>query len=453
MDNQRALRAEQSLLGALLIDNAAWDRIADLVSEADFCRADHRAIFAVIATLAGRADAFDPVTVANQLTARQVDGARAYLGLLYAETPSAVSAATYARIVREQSILRQLVATCGETIEQVTAGEDEPRAVLESAVTRIAAIAEQSIRGTGPRPMRALVAETIAHLDETCRRTRHLLGLSTGYADLDKLTAGLKPGELIILAARPSMGKSTLAMNLAEAVPGPAPALVFSLEMSARSLTYRLIASQGRVDHGRLQSGAMDEDEWQRMTVASAKVQSLPIQIDDAAGLTLAEIAARARRVHRECGGIALIIVDYLQLIATTGKAENRNIEVMRISQGLKALAKALHVPVVALSQLNRGVEQRTNRRPVMADLRDSGSIEQDADVIAFLYRDEVYHEDSPDQGTAELIIAKQRNGSTGMVRLGFAGKFCRFDPLAYDWQSVRSPEPVRQGKRERYEY
>lgn len=452
MDNQRALRAEQSLLGALLLDNAAWDRVADLVSEADFCRADHRAIFAVISALAGRGDSFDPVLVASRLTDRQVDQALGYLGMLFNETPSAANASHYARVIREQSILRQLVATCSETIEQVTAGEDEPRAVLESAVTRIAAIAEQSIRGTGPRPMRALVAETIAHLDETCRRDGHLIGLSTGYPDLDKLTAGLKPGELIVLAARPSMGKSTLAMNLAEAVTGPLPALVFSLEMSALSLTYRLIASQGRVDHGRLQSGTMAEDEWQRMTVASARVQSLSIHIDDAAGLTLSEITARARRLHREAGGLALIVVDYLQLIGTTGKAENRNIEVMRISQGLKALAKSLAVPVVALSQLNRGVEQRTNRRPTMADLRDSGSIEQDADVVAFLYRDEVYHEDSPDRGTAELILAKQRNGPTGLVRLAFQGQFCRFDSVAHDWQPARAKEPAKR-KAERHEY
>lgn len=441
-----------------MLDNRAWDRVADLVTAEDFGRADHRAIFEAIATQAGRGDHFDVVTLADAMkargTLRRLDGGIAMLAELERTTPSAAGAKRYATLVREQSVLRQLVSACTVIADEARDGECDVSELLESANRRIGAIAEQTIRGSGALDMRGMLKDAVAHLQAVCERDGKLLGVSTGYRDLDAKTAGLQPQDLIILAGRPSMGKTSLAMNIAESVALKAdlPVLVFSLEMGARALTLRLLSSQGRLDHGRLRSGDLRDEEWARVSATTIKLNAAKLHVDDSPGLTMAEIAARARRLHRESGGLALVVVDYLQLIATRGKTENRNLEVSAISAGLKGLAKSLDCPVVALSQLNRSVEQRTNKRPIMADLRDSGSIEQDADLIVFLYRDEVYHEDSADKGTAEIIIAKQRNGETGTVRMAFAGQYCRFDDLATGWTPRERPEPVR-AKGRHYDY
>lgn len=459
MDNARAYRAEQSLLGCLMLDNRTWDRIADVVTATDFSRSDHRMIFDAIATQAQKGDHFDILTLADLLEAkgelRRLDGGMAMLAQLESTTPSAAGAKRYAALVREQSVLRQLVSVCTEITDEARDGECDVNDLLDTAGKRIGAIAEQSIRGAGALDMRGLLKDAVEHLQRMCERDGKLLGLSTGYRDLDAKTAGLQPQDLIILAGRPSMGKSTLAMNIAETVSlkGGLPVLVFSLEMGSRALTLRMLSSQGRIDHGHLRAGDMSMDEWDRVSATTIRLNAAKLHLDDAPGLTLSDIAARARRLHRESGGLALIVIDYLQLITTRGKTENRNLEVSAISAGLKGLAKSLDCPVVALSQLNRSVEQRTNKRPIMADLRDSGSIEQDADLIVFLYRDEVYHEDSADKGTAEVIISKQRNGETGMLRMAFAGQYCRFDDLSQSWAPREKPEPMKSTGGRRREY
>lgn len=463
MDNQLAVQAEQALLGALLFNNKAWDRVADRVSSGDFAQAAHRVIWEVIADQIGAGNAADPFIVATELERRgQLDrlpGGMSYLGMLHSQTPSAANVVQYAERVRDQSILRQLVGVCGEVAEEAQSGEGQPGEILESASQRIGAIADQSQRGRGAVTMRDLMTDVVDYLETLYGKGGSLIGQSTGYADLDKKTSGLQGGDLVILAGRPSMGKSTIAVNIAEhvAIREGRPVLVFSLEMSARSLGLRITASQTRIDFGRLRHADLADHEWPLFTSAGNRIAKAPLLIDDAAGLTVGDITARARRAHRELGGLALIVVDYLQLITTRGKVENRNIEVSKISQGLKALAKSLDVPVMALSQLSRSVEQRADKRPMMSDLRDSGGIEQDADLIAFIYRDEVYNPQTKDKGTAELIIAKQRNGETGTVRLCSNLHICRFDDLDPSW---RPPEPepdehrpAKRGKGPVYDY
>lgn len=456
MDNNRAYRAEQSLLGALMLDNAAWDRVCDLVSAGDFSRAEHRVIFEAIAQQVEAGNPFDIVTLADALErsdkAKLLDGGIAMLAMIESTTASAANAKRYAQLVREQSILRQIVSTCSDVSERAADGEDEPAAILEAGIKRMGEIAEQSQRGNGLQDMRALMRDMIEHLEAVASKDGDLLGVSTGYRDLDAKTSGFQPSDLIILAGRPSMGKSTLAMNIAEnvALNSELPVLVFSLEMSGRQLVMRTTASQGIVDFSRLRHADLDDGEWARVISSSMAMQKTKLRIDDAPGLAISDIAARARKAHREQGGLALIVVDYLQLITTHGRTENRTIEVAKISQGLKSLAKSLSVPVLALSQLSRAVEQRGDKRPMMSDLRDSGGIEQDADMIAFIYRDEVYNPESPAKGVAEVIIAKQRNGETGTVRLAFRGQYCRFDSLAPGWEP---PERESSKKRGKYDY
>ena len=445
MDNQLAVQAEQALLGALLFNNKAWDRVADRLSSGDFAQAAHRAIWDVLADLLGAGNAADAFLVAAELERRGkldlLPGGLSYLGLMVGQTATAANVLHYAERVRDQSILRQLVGVCSEVSEEAQSGEGQPGAILETAAQRIGAIADQSQRGRGAVTMRDLMTDVIDHLEAISAKGGSLIGQSTGFADLDRKTSGLQGGDLIILAGRPSMGKSTIATNIAEhvAIREGRPVLLFSLEMSARSLGLRITASQARVDFKRLRHADLHNHEWPLFTAAGDRISKAPLLIDDAAGLTIGDITARARRAHRELGGLALIVVDYLQLITTRGRVENRNIEVSKISQGLKALAKMLDVPVLALSQLSRAVEQRADKRPMMSDLRDSGGIEQDADLIAFVYRDEVYNPHTQDKGTAELIVAKQRNGETGTVRLCSNLHVCRFDDLDPSW---RPPEP-----------
>lgn len=463
MDNRLACHAEQSLIGCLLLDIRAWERVTDILIAADFGDPAHRLIWEVIDARATKGQPVDPFLVAAQLerdgTLAELPNGMQYMGHLLDTTPSAANARFYAERIREQSILRQLVSASAEIGEDAQSGEGEPAAILENAAQKIGAIADQSQRGQGALSMREIMRDMIGHLDAVMTSGGKLLGLPTGYADLDKKTSGLQPGDLVILAGRPSMGKSCLAVNIAEhvAIRERKPVMIFSLEMPSRQLGLRMTASQARLDFNSLRHADLDESEWRKLTAVTSQIQDAPLRIDDAAGLTLGDIAARARRAHRELGGLGLIVVDYLQLITTRGKVENRNIEISKVSQGLKAIAKSLGCPVVALSQLSRGVEQRADKRPLMSDLRDSGGIEQDADLIAFIYRDEVYHEDSSDKGTAEIIIAKQRNGETGTVRLAFRGDLMRFDSLAPGWQPQfrqAEPAPVRAGGRKKiYDY
>lgn len=458
MDSQRAETAESALLSCLIGANHTWDTVTDLVSELDFSRGAYRALYSAISAMAAKEEPFDAITLRDTLerTGRLDDiGGVEMLVNLSQSFASPANVAHYAKMVREQSILRQVARACDEIADDARNGEDAPDAILSRAQQRVGEIAEQSQRGVGALSLRKVMSATLAYIDEASSREGSMVGVSTGYRDLDRLTSGLCPGDLIIVAGRPSMGKTSLALNFAEsvAIDQGKPVAFFSLEMSTESVGLRIMASRARVDMSRLRSGTIEDAEGLRVTTSSMRMKDSPLFVDDAASLTVSDIAARSRRLARSHGGLSLIVVDYMQLVAGRGKAENRNIEVMRISQDLKALAKSLKVPVVVLSQLNRSVEQRPNKRPMMSDLRDSGGIEQDADLIAFLYRDEYYNPDSADKGTAEIIIAKQRNGPTGMARLAFANAFCRFDALAHDWQPERQEQDHKARRRQSADY
>ncbi|MBK1691141.1 replicative DNA helicase [Ectothiorhodospira mobilis] len=430
-----SIEAEQAVLGGLMLENSAWDRVSDRVAEVDFYRYDHRLIFRAIAELAGRNAPFDLVTISERLEARgelEDAGGLAYLGLLARDTPSAANITAYADIVRERSVLRQLISV-GTGIAD-SAFHNEGRNsddLLNEAEQRVFEIAEQSKRSRqGFRGMRNLLKSTVEHIEMLFERDSPITGLPTGYDEFDELTSGLQPGDLVILAARPSMGKTTLAMNMAEyaALKQQYPVAIFSMEMPGEQLTMRLLSSLGRINQQRLRTGRLQDDDWPRFSSAVSMLSEAQLYIDDSPALSPNDLRARSRRLMREHKQLGLIVVDYLQLMQIPGSAENRTTEISEISRGLKALAKEMNVPVIALSQLNRGLEQRPNKRPVMSDLRESGAIEQDADVIVFIYRDEVYNEDSPDKGTAEIIIAKQRNGPIGTLRLTFLGQYTRFE-------------------------
>jgi replicative DNA helicase len=429
--------AEQAVLGGLLLDNSAWDGIADRLRAEDFYRRDHQLIFGGIAELAARSEPVDAVTLAEHLAnsgLAEETGGLVYLASLARDTPTAANVRAYAEIVRERSQLRQLIRVSGEIA--ASAYESEGRSATElvdDAERRVFEIAEQGRRtGSGFIPLRDVLGATIDRLDMLHQSQGALTGVSSGYTDLDKMTAGLQPGDLIIVAGRPSMGKTTLALNIAEhaAIANQTPVAVFSMEMSREQLAFRMISSIGRVDQGHLRTGMFGDEDWARINSAIAQMRTAPIYIDDSGALTPTEVRARARRLKRE-RGLGLIVVDYLQLMQVPGTKENRATEISEISRSLKALAKELAVPVVALSQLNRGVEQRTDKKPVMSDLRESGAIEQDSDLILLIYREEVYEPDTPRKGIADIIVAKQRNGPTGEVHLTFLGKYTRFENLA----------------------
>lgn len=440
MDNPRAIRAEQALLGCLICENSVWDRIADVVTEGDFVMLGHRAIFAAIGAAAARNDPFDMVTLADQIeSSGKLDqiGGLATLGLLVDTFTTAANAKNYARIVREQSILRRTAQVAEDISRQARAGEDDPGSILDSAQQRLNEIADSG-RAGGFSPLRVALGKAVMSIDEAYQNGQSIVGVPSGFVDLDRLTSGFGRQDLIILAARPSMGKTALALSIADhvSVEQQRPVAMFSLEMSSESLGMRMISMRAGIDLKRVRQGDLAESEWSSVTLATSRLSNAPMFIDDSASLTMTEITARARRVHRE-HQLSLIIVDYLQLIGSVGKSENRNVEVMKISQQLKALAKSLNVPVIALSQLSRGVEQRPSKKPMMSDLRDSGGIEQDADLILLLYRDDVYNENSAYAGTAEVIVAKQRNGPTGIARLAFLPHFARFGNLANDWKPI----------------
>lgn len=435
-----SVEAEQSVLGGLLLDNGAWDRIADVVHESDFYRADHRLIFAHIGKLIGATRPADVVTVFDALKlagkAEQVGGL-AYLNALAQNTPSAANIRRYAEIVRDRGVLRRLVTVANE----ISGGAFNPqgrevRQLLDEAESKIFAIAEEGSRNQqGFLEIKPLLSQVVERIDTLYHQDNasDVTGTPTGFIDLDRLTSGLHGGELIIVAGRPSMGKTSFSMNIGEyvAIEYGLPVAVFSMEMPGQQLAMRMLGSVGRLDAHRLRTGKLVDEDWPKLTHAVQKLGEAQIFIDEQGGLNPMELRARARRLSRQCGQLGLIIIDYLQLMSASGSGENRATEISEISRSLKSLAKELNVPVIALSQLNRGLEQRPNKRPVMSDLRESGAIEQDADVILFIYRDEVYNPDTQDKGTAEIIVGKQRNGPIGTVRMTFLGQFTKFDNYA----------------------
>ncbi len=431
-----SIQAEQSVLGGLMLDNQTWDTIADKVIEKDFYRRSHQLIFKKIEELAEKQIPFDVITLSDALKAiGELDnvGGLAYLIMLAKDTPSAANIAAYANIVRDRSVLRQLIHIGTEISDSAfnTEGRDTAE-LLENAEREVFQIAEQRQRGQagGFISIKSLLAKAVDKIETLFEQEGAITGASTGFTDLDDITSGLQPADLIIVAGRPSMGKTTIAMNMAEniALKGDKPVAVFSMEMPGDSLAMRMMSSLGRIDQNKVRTGKLEDDDWPRLTSAINLLAGTQLFIDDSPALSPSEVRARARRLAREHGQLGLIVVDYLQLMQSPGSGENRVQQISDISRGLKALAKELNVPVVALSQLNRNLEQRPNKRPVMSDLRDSGAIEQDADLILFVYRDEVYNEDSPDKGIAEIIIGKQRNGPLGTVRLTFLGQYTRFE-------------------------
>jgi replicative DNA helicase len=435
--------AEQSVLGGMMLDAGAWDRAADRIVAEDFYYPAHQIIFSTMADLTTRHKPLDVLTLTEALKDRgklEEVGHDVYLFELAKNTPSAANVTAYADIVRERSVLRQLIGVANDIADSAfKPGDRDPTALLDEAETKVFAIAERRAHGSsGPRQINTVLASTLERIELSSETQGGITGVTTGFSDLDNITAGLQPSDLIIVAGRPSMGKTTFAMNLAESVAldskNPKPVLVFSLEMPAEQLVMRLISSLGRVNQHHLRTGQnLSDQDWGRITQSVALLENAPLFVDDTAALSPMEMRARARRLAKQHGELGLIVVDYLQLMQVPGNSENRATEISEISRGLKALAKELHVPIVAGSQLNRGLEQRQDKRPMMSDLRESGSIEQDADVIMCIYRDEVYNPNSPDKGTAEILIRKQRNGSTGGVRLSFTGQFVRFDNFIAD--------------------
>lgn len=423
------------MLGALMLDNSTWDQVADIVSEEDFYRKDHQLIFRAIRRLSEEATPFDVVTLSEWLDSHnELDnaGGLSYLGMLANNTPSAANIKAYANIIRERSVLRQLISVGTKVSDSAfnTEGRSSVE-LLDEAERMVFEIAEKGANQKGGfEPIKDVLSNVVDRIDHLFNQDGSITGLPTGYHDLDDMTSGLQQGDLIIVAGRPSMGKTTFAMNIAEhaAMTCEKPVAVFSMEMPADSLAMRMISSLGRIDQNKVRSGKLDDDDWPRLTSAIGMLQEKPLFIDDTGSLSPNELRARCRRLMREHGQLGLIVIDYLQLMQVPGFKENRTAEISEISRALKGLAKEMDTPVIALSQLNRSLEQRPDKRPVMSDLRESGAIEQDADVIIFIYRDEVYKEDSPDKGTAEILIRKQRNGPIGMVRLTFLGKYTRFE-------------------------
>ena len=432
-----SFEAEQAIIGGLLLNNDAWNDVAERVVERDFYHRAHRTIFATIESLSGEDIPVDLVTLSEQLENNQElegIGGIAYLAELLQNTPSAANINNYSDIVRERAVVRELIGVANEIAEAgyETEGRDSAE-LLDFAETKVFQIAEaRSDKSEGPQPLKDILKETVARIDDLCKNPRDgITGLSSGYNDLDQMTTGFQPGDLIIVAARPSMGKTTFAMNLAEhaALNADKPTIIFSLEMPADQIMNRMLASLGRIDQGKIRTGALDENDWASLSsTMSILLNQGKMFIDDSSGLTPTEVRSRARRIARDHGGVSMIMIDYLQLMRVPSLSENRTLEISEISRSLKALAKELRCPVIALSQLNRGLEQRADKRPINSDLRESGAIEQDADLIMFIYRDEVYNDESNDKGIAEIIIGKQRNGPIGKIRLTFQGRYSRFD-------------------------
>ena len=432
-----SIEAEQSVLGGLMLVGEAWDQVADRLVEEDFYRREHRLIFRAIGQLAGAGHPCDAVTLGEWFERHGETanvGGVAYLAELANNTPSAANIVAYADIVRDKSVLRKLIEAgtqiAGDGFNPEGRGTPE---ILETAEQRVFKIAEAGARGRKQVvPVRQSVKEAVELLAQRYANRGQLNGLTTGFKDLDDLTSGMQRQDLVIVAGRPSMGKTAFALNIAEAVAMRAkqPVLVFSMEMSASQLAFRLISSMGRINQKDLRSGELAEEEWPRVSQAASLLSESKIFIDDTPALSPGELRSRARRMMRE-HGLGLVVIDYLQLMQVPGNKENRATEISEISRNLKAMAKELDVPVIALSQLNRALEQRNDKRPVMSDLRESGAIEQDADLILFIYRDEVYNKESNHKGVAEIIIGKQRNGPIDTIKLTFLGQYTKFENYA----------------------
>lgn len=434
-----SIEAEQSVLGGLMLDNNAWDMVGEIVMEDNFYRHDHRLIYRTMSKLITNQRPIDVVTLSEELDRTgelEQAGGLDYLLELARNTPSTSNIRAYSEIVHDRALLRQMISVSQDIADNAFdpqgRGADE---ILNEAEQKIFEIAESRPSEGGFEGMNELLKRAVDKIDYLFNNSDELTGVTTGFDDLDDRTAGLQPSDLIIVAARPSMGKTTFAMNLVEnaLMATEKPVLVFSLEMPADQLVTRMLSSLGRINQTKIRTGQLEEDDWPKLTAAVNMLRDKPLFIDDTSGISPNEMRTRARRIVREHGEVAMIMVDYLQLMQIkSGKGSgNRAEEISEISRSLKALAKELNCPVVALSQLNRSLEQRPNKRPVNSDLRESGAIEQDADVIMFIYRDEVYNEDSPEKGIGEIIIGKQRNGPIGGVKLAFIGQFTRFENLA----------------------
>lgn len=436
-----SVEAEASVLGGLLLDNGAWEKIGDLLAESDFYRFEHQLVFTAIASLINASKPADVVTVFEHLQnlAKSDDvGGLSYLNALAQYVPSAGNIRRYAEIVRDRSVLRKLVGACDDIASQAFSTKGKATsAIVDEAEQKILAVGEEGSRlNQGFKSMDTLVVDLLDRVQDMADNPNDVTGVPTGFYDLDRMTAGLQSGDLVVLAARPSMGKTALAINIAEhvALNEGLPVAVFSMEMGAAQLAVRIVGSIGRIDQGHLRTGRLTDEEWPRLTEAVERLRGVSLHIDESAGLTSSELRANARRLARKCGKLGLIVVDYLQLMSANagGDGENRATELGEISRGLKTLAKELQCPVIALSQLNRSVEARPDKRPMMSDLRESGAIEQDADIIMFIYRDEYYtKEKCTEPGVAEVIIAKQRNGPTGTVKLAFLKPITKFESLA----------------------
>jgi len=434
-----SVEAEQSLLGGLLIENEAIDKIADIISSGDFYRHDHRLIYQHIMKLIEANQPADIVTVGESLdkSAELASvGGIVYLGLVAENTPTAANIRGYAQIIRERAIMRNLVQVGSDIVDSAFSpqGKDAQQ-LLDESEAKIFQIADSGKNNKiGFTDIKELLPKAAQRIDDLFQldNPSDVTGIPTGYTDLDKMTSGLQRGDLIIVAGRPSMGKTSLALNMSEyvAVDTGLPVALFSMEMASSQLIMRLIGSVGKLDQHKMRTGQLEDDDWEKLTHALGQLNEAPIFIDEGSALNSYEVRARARRLHRQCGGLGLIVIDYIQLMSSPvgQSSENRATEISEISRSLKALAKELNVPVVALSQLNRSVEQRPDKRPVMSDLRESGALEQDADVIMFIYRDEVYNPETSDKGIAEIILAKQRNGPIGRVKLTFLGQYTRFE-------------------------
>ncbi|MBY6188241.1 replicative DNA helicase [Marinobacter hydrocarbonoclasticus] len=435
-----SLEAEQSVLGGLMLNSDLFDQVAERVVKDDFYSRSHQLIFTSMSVLLERGEPLDLVTVSEELDKLgelEAVGGIPYLSDIARNTPSVANLTAYASIVRERAVVREMIKVANEIADAGfnPDGRDSSQ-LLDLAESKVFKIAEKRANANeGPEDIKAVLSKTVDKIEQLFNNPHNgVTGVSTGYSDLDKMTAGLQPSDLVIVAARPSMGKTTFAMNLCEqaAMNEDKPVLIFSLEMPSEQIMMRMLASLGRVDQTKIRTGQLNDDDWARVSsTMGLMMEQGKMYIDDGSGLTPTEVRSRARRVAREHGGISMIMVDYLQLMQVPALSDNRTLEIAEISRSLKALAKELQCPVVALSQLNRSLEQRADKRPVNSDLRESGSIEQDADLIMFIYRDEVYHPDTAEKGLAEIIIGKQRNGPIGKVPLTFQGQFSRFDNYA----------------------
>ncbi len=442
-----SIEAEQSVLGGLMLDNDALMNVTERITADDFYRRDHATVFHAFEVLASDNKPFDVVTLAEWLeNSEQLDdvGGMAYLAQLAENTPSAANIAAYADIVRQRAILRDLISAGTQITESAFRTEGRnPDELLDNAESLVFEIAEREARGRrGFRPIKELLVDALDRIDQLFQRDNPLTGVATGFYELDNMTSGLQKSDLVIVAGRPSMGKTAFAMNIAQhaAIKEELPVAIFSMEMPSEQLAMRMMSSLGRIDQHKVRTGKLSDDDWPRLTSAVGMLSEVKMFIDDTPALTPGDLRARCRRLARE-HGLGLVVVDYLQLMQVPGTKENRATEISEISRSMKALAKELECPVMAMSQLNRSLEQRQDKRPVMSDLRESGAIEQDADVIMFIYRDDVYDEDSMDKGIAEINIGKQRNGPVGTRKLRFFGEYTTFENLAHDYYASGDAE------------